>query len=481
MKPGIVAALACVVLATGCVTPEVFHLPRAESPTATLSCTVPVPEREVLVGVAMSGGGSRAALFGAAGLEALGRLQTRDGGSVLEQVAYLSSVSGGSLAASYYALNKPPRNVKVLTPEGEFSNAYRTFFEQYRKVLSQNFGSELFWRQIGSFRWFNPSLVALSLAEILRQKLLGPVTWEDIHRREANGDSPGLIINATLYNNGRRFAITTLPSQAFQYDFIQSLQQSLASQGKAAEIAPILKLRWEHLVPMTPLDLHFDICKFGLPGAVAGSASFPPTIGPTTFQVEGDDTYWHLGDGGLYENQGAESLLFLLLKQLQLRKTRRVLILALDSSFPFSVGERHLGRRSEPFSLFTFDFNRIPGIMEERASTYQALFFRSLQIEGAFPDDRSLRVLPLRHIDARWRDDMSDLPPVCRNEPNPPQTPTAVVERLAEIPTRFRVRSECDRQLLAAAAYKLVEQHRQEILEFLDEAPAPGAVVVPKH
>jgi len=34
----------------------------------------------------------------------------------------------------------------------------------------------------------------------------------------------------------------------------------------------------------------------------------------------------------------------------------------------------------------------IPSIMEERATAYQALFFRSLQIEGVFPDHQTARV-----------------------------------------------------------------------------------------
>ena len=49
--------------------------------------------------------------------------------------------------------------------------------------------------------------------------------------------------------------------------------------------------------------------------------------------------------------------------------------------------------------------------MEERATTYQALFFRSLQLEGVFPDSRTLSVIMLRHTDAEWAADMSDLPP----------------------------------------------------------------------
>jgi hypothetical protein len=42
-----------------------------------------------------------------------------------------------------------------------------------------------------------------------------------------------------------------------------------------------------------------------------------------------------------------------------------------------------------------------------------------------------------------------------------------VVERIAEIPTRFKLASECDRQLLMTAAAKVVAQNKQEIEGFL--------------
>jgi hypothetical protein len=38
-----------------------------------------------------------------------------------------------------------------------------------------------------------------------------------------------------------------------------------------------------------------------------------------------------------------------------------------------------------------------------------------------------------------------------------------VVERIAEIPTRFKLTSECDRQLLMTATAKVVAQNKQEI------------------
>ena len=94
----------------GCASALAIRVPKAGPDTA---CITPAPARDVLVGVALSGGGSRAALFGAAGLEALGRLRAPSGGSVLEQVTYLSSVSGGSVAACDSTSMNAPHSVMM--------------------------------------------------------------------------------------------------------------------------------------------------------------------------------------------------------------------------------------------------------------------------------------------------------------------------------------------------------------------------------
>lgn len=39
--------------------------------------------------------------------------------------------------------------------------------------------------------------------------------------------------------------------------------------------------------------------------------------------------------------------------------------------------------------------------MEERATTYQMLFFRSLRLEGVFPDSKTISYIVLRHTDAK--------------------------------------------------------------------------------
>jgi Patatin-like phospholipase len=462
----IAGALACIFLLTGCASAVAVRLPRASS---GMPCMAPAEDRDVLVGVALSGGGTRAALFGSAGLEALGRVRLPDGHSLLEGVNYLSSVSGGSVAAAYYASKKPPRETSVLGPDGALTEEYRMFFDRYRQDLSQDFEDALIWRQIGTFRWINPALAARSLAEIFNERLYEKMTIGDLRAREARGDAPRLIINTTLYNNGRRLALGTIPTESFQYSFFQDLQAALASRGRPTEIPAPLKARWEVLMPLTATDLHLDLCNGGLAGAVAASASFPPLVGPITFQVGNEEIYWHAGDGGLYENQGIESLLFVFLKKIQERKARRALIIAFDSSYPFAVGYRQLTRRAEPFSLFSYDFSRIPSIMEERATAYQGLFFRSLQMDGVFPDARTIGAFLLKHTDAKWEADLSDLPAACRGEKL--ASPEDVVERIAEIPTRFWLGSECDRQLLATAAAKVVEQNRAAILRFIQDQP----------
>jgi Patatin-like phospholipase len=462
----VTAWLACVLFfLTGCASAHYYTLPHAD---VVGPCQASVPERDLLIGVALSGGGSRAALFAEAGLEALAQIRTADSASLIDRVDHISSVSGGSLSASYYILKKPGRGVAVLNPDGTMSPAYRTFFDQYRADLSQDFETSLIWRQLLSFRWINSALAARTLAEILRERLYGDARIQDLSAREKAGDTPGIIINTTLYNNGRRLALTSLPPEAFDYDFFEDLERSLEKRGQHMEATPFIRQRWKLLRPMTPIEIHMDPCPTAVAAAATASASFAPLIGPTTIRMGDKEAYWHVGDGGLYENSGIESLLFLYLKQLQAKRAKRAIIIALDSSYPFSVDEARLLKRSLPFSLLNFDFSRIPGIMEERAITYQALFFRTLQLEGVFPGRETLTVLALRHTDAKWAADLSDVPAPCKAEPQPMQTTEDVANRIAAIPTRLGLTSECDRELIYTAARKLVAEYKDAILDFID-------------
>jgi hypothetical protein len=85
-----------------------------------------------------------------------------------------------------------------------------------------------------------------------------------------------------------------------------------------------------------------------------------------------------------------------------------------------------------------------------------------------FPDSKTFTAVILRHTDAKWAADMSDLPPACKAEKKPPTSPQAVRERIAEIPTTLNLPSKCDRELLVTSAQKLVAERRDAILEFLN-------------
>lgn len=106
-----------VYLVAGCML-YVERLPRVD----TRVVFPPVPDHtngDVVVGVALSGGGSRAAVFSAGGLEAPAKMSTgNDRRSLLEKVSYVSSVSGESLAAAYCAAHKPTHDVSVLESTG---------------------------------------------------------------------------------------------------------------------------------------------------------------------------------------------------------------------------------------------------------------------------------------------------------------------------------------------------------------------------
>ena len=220
--------VACALVLTGCASATPVTFPRASLDS---SCIVPAPDADLLLGVALSGGGSRAAVFGAAALEALGRIRVPGGGSVLEQVGYISSVSGGGLAAAYYGKHKPPRETPVLTPAGGYTDEYRAFFTRFNDRVAQNFESAIIWRQLGSFRWINSALAAQSLQEILEERLLGETTLGALSARQRRGDIPGLMFNTALYNDGRRLVMTTLPPDVAQYDLFADLRRAAAGRS----------------------------------------------------------------------------------------------------------------------------------------------------------------------------------------------------------------------------------------------------------
>jgi len=455
---------------------KIHELP--SQPESGKGLFAPLPEQDFMVGLAVSGGGSRAATFAAGALEALAEIPVRLGTeqrSVLETVSYMSSVSGGSLATAYYVTNKPPRTESMLA-DGGLSPRYREFFSAYKTAMQSNFQRSALLRQVAFFRAFNPTKLAYSLSEVWDEDFLGHMTFAQLYEREQRGDIPRVILNGTLYNSGRRFAFTTLPASDFDYDFIALLTKELKKPDRPVPVTPEglaiiqkgLEKASRQFLPLTFERIGADYRNLPLSLAVATSASFPPVVGPVTYRVGDMPNYLHIGDGGLFDNLGTESLTTLFLKKIPQGSSRSGLIIVIDTSFPFDAGGPELDKNEKGFEVFRDDPSRIIGIMEERANTYQTLLWHSLRTEGVvLPDFAHLRIEVLKHVDAEWNG-YEDLPDVCREDFPRDVTPAQIKEVVSQIPTLFKIKTPCHGSLLQKAARKVVEQHRERIISFIE-------------
>ncbi len=461
-----VLCLAVGLTASGCVTSPVYTIKPLVGPPV---CAQQSPDRELLLGLAVSGGGSRAALFAASAYEALGHVRVGpENHSLLEQVSHISSVSGGSLASAYYVVEKPAREVPILTPDGQLTEAYQAFFARFKETMARDYEKPLFWKNMFRLRWVNPAWTAVSLRDVLEETYLGDIRLQDLTQRQARGDSPYFLINTTLYNDGRRLVWSTLERDALRYDFIHDLGQKPGWERMTPESEQIMRTRWEDLQSRTPEDLKIDQCQLKVAMAVAASMSFPPIIGPVTTGTEGEDQYWHIGDGGMSDNTGAESLLMTFLHQLQIGKSKRAVIIALDSSFPFDIGGASLNHRNEGFSFFDADYSRIPSIMEERSLAYRAMFFRVAQQQNLLPASVEIVLVRLKHTDAQWKEDLSDLPESCRKEGVDWKSPREVTQHVSGVVTRLFLKSTCDRDLVVQSAQKVIAQSEPAIRKAME-------------
>ena len=188
---------------------------------------------DLLVILAISGGGTRAAALGYGVLEELRRTEVMVNGvkrRLLDEVDAISAVSGGTFPAAYYALR------------GE-----KTFEEFEAKVLSRNFESELVWRILTPTNWFRLPSGTFGksdlFAELYDETVFDHATFADLKR--ANG--PLVIINGTDITIGARFS------------FLQDQFDALCG----------------------------DLSKVTLGRAVATSTALPPLLTPITFENRG--------------------------------------------------------------------------------------------------------------------------------------------------------------------------------------------------
>jgi NTE family protein len=233
-RPVVLSSLLAV-FATGCAHwPATPRLEQAGAPGYRFGEAVrPGQSDDLLVVLAFSGGGTRAAALGYGVLEELRRTEVTVNGvkrRLIDEVDVISAVSGGTFPATYYALR------------GE-----KTFEEFETKVLSREFESELVWRILTPTNWFRLPSGTFGksdlFAELYDETVFDHATFADLKR--SNG--PLVIINGTDITTGARFSFTQ-----DQFDAICG-----------------------------------DLSKVTLARAVATSTALPPLLTPVTFENRG--------------------------------------------------------------------------------------------------------------------------------------------------------------------------------------------------
>jgi len=189
---------------------------------------------EVFVVLAFSGGGSRAAAFSYGVLEELAKVRIGHAGvgagerSLLDEVDVITSVSGSSFAAAYYALRHE-----------------KTFEEFPQKYLYRDMGGRLWAAAANPVNWArlaSPTFDRVDLAaEDYDREVFAGATYADLIREKRR---PYLLLTASDISLGRRFEFTQE-----QFDFLYS-----------------------------------DLASVPLGRAVAASAAFPVFLSPVAFE-----------------------------------------------------------------------------------------------------------------------------------------------------------------------------------------------------
>ena len=324
---------------------------RADAEGSYLESSVPVPratsnwvaDKATFVGLAFSGGGSRAANFGMAVLSEL------DAQGILPHVDAVSAVSGGSIPAAWFALNG-----------GEPG-----WLTEGRIVAQQNFLNAFLFKMISPNNIVMTTLTDKDrtdlLAEVFRDKVMGGknITFGELGPRKAM--KPAVYFNATdTTNGGERFVFT-------EDQFLRKLGSRLSD--------------------------------FPISTAMASSGAFPGIFNSVTlrkFSLDPDirkseeglvsqRQYVHLIDGGSSDNFGTDTLIDLARQHHIARLNRKqpdsaCMIMVVDSHVPSAaISDAHQSDRRNVLSML-IDLNFLDAIdallSNRRNDTLHALGIR---------------------------------------------------------------------------------------------------------
>lgn len=416
------------------------------------------------LGLALSGGGLRAALFHVGVLAQLAQM------GLLRPVEVLSTVSGGSIIGALYYLK-----VKVLLErkhdqeitDHDYLQIVSDIEETFLRVVQRNLRIRTFlnpliyfWRNLpGMFSADNRRMAFKHgglfsrtdrLGELWDQHLyrpaLGfarPVTMRDLKITTRDGSSKGaldnqnqtrsakiptLLINATVLNSGHNWRFDSL---------------TMGEPDRGIAVLDDIDRNFRLSRPSSYEAMPSRFCEFSLGRAVAASTAVPGLFPPVSIYGLYPENIWvELVDGGVHDNQGLQGLM-------DLGCTHCIL----------SDGSRQLEDDSDPPVHAGTVLNRTSSILADRLREEQLL--RLLKGDGTPVALIHLRKgLPSRHIPWIGKDGRpAILPSLAESSSN--SSGLGICQEVQELLTRVRTDldsfTEVEAYSLMLGGYRITE------------------------
>jgi NTE family protein len=251
----------------------------------------------VLMVLALSGGGSRAAYLSAMTMLRMEKVFAGEGIDLLKEIDVVTSVSGGSLPAAYYAISQDTAPGSVPARSG------RVWDEKtVQDLMSRNYVR----RWVGNWFWPDNILkywfTAYDRSDIMAQTFADnlydtSILGTDLSFQDMNPERPYLIINATNATEDQMGETFTFTSDDFSR-FLKS-----------------------------------DIYTYEIARAVMASAAFPSVFNYMTLRDyrTNDKKYLHVFDGGNTDNLGLKSTMRLVDENSNYRK---IIVILVDAFIP---------------------------------------------------------------------------------------------------------------------------------------------------
>ena len=255
----------------------------------------PESDTELLLLLSFSGGGTRAAAFSYGVLETLRDTKVLIRGSerrLLDEVDWISGVSGGSFTAAYYGLFRD-----------------RIFEDFETRFLKKNIQGELtrgiLFNPINWVKLFSSYYDRSDLAaEYYDQHVFDGKTFGDLLAQK----KPLIVINSTDMVHGTRIS------------FIQDMFDSICTDLSAFPVARACAASSAVPIVLSPITLrnYAGECGYRLPDALAAAMNPPRDVASRRFDLANNmmpfldaqrKPYIHLVDGGVADNLGLRAAL----------------------------------------------------------------------------------------------------------------------------------------------------------------------------